>query len=189
METRKGIYRGPFTDFIYNDCATNKNFQGSLKLSKTVQKRQEYEELVLRFFALIDFYPKYSEFSRSVSNTLDNYMSGKRDTFDDIEKQTKLKQFNRMVDFVSKNFQHGFLKGPEKDASRIFFEAISVGTHLALEKKPNLELREKIDVRYWLSDKEFSRIVNGGNRTHSAGNLQDRIEYVKRRILQLEGIN
>ena len=150
METRKGIYRGPFTDFIYNDCATNKNFQGSLKLSKTVQKRQEYEELVLRFFALIDFYPKYSEFSRSVSNTLDNYMSGKRDTFDDIEKQTKLKQFNRMVDFVSKNFQHGFLKGPEKDASRIFFEAISVGTHLALEKNPTLNCVKKLtlDIGY-----------------------------------------
>lgn len=76
METRKGIYRGPFTDFIYDKCATNKKFRESVILSKTVKNRQEHEELVLRFFALIDMRPKYNEFSRSVSKALDDYMDG-----------------------------------------------------------------------------------------------------------------
>lgn len=185
METRKGSYRGEFTDFIYNECAIKAKFRESLKLSKTVQKRQEYEELVLRFFALVDTYPRYNDFSRSVSKTLDTYMSGKVNNFNALEKSEKLTQFSSMVDFVSNNFLYGFLKGPEKDASRIFFEAISVGTHLALKEKPDLTLRKKIDVHIWLRDKEFNRAVNGGNRTHSSETLQLRINYVKEHILLL----
>lgn len=185
METRKGIYRGPFTDFIYSECAVNPGFRKLIKLSKTVQKRQEYEELVLRFFALVDTYPKYSDFSRSVSKSLDRYMADKRETFDEKEKAKKLYEFLSMVEFVDKNFDHGFLKGPGKDASRIFFEAIAVGTHLALQTIPDLTLRKKIDVQYWLRDREFSRSVNGGNRTHSADTLQKRIHYVRDQILLL----
>lgn len=104
METRKGIYRGPFTDFIYDKCATNKKFRESVILSKTVKNRQEHEELVLRFFALIDMRPKYNEFSRSVSKALDDYMDGKRETFSPEEEKHKLFIFNRMVDFVIDNF-------------------------------------------------------------------------------------
>ncbi|WP_429055578.1 DUF262 domain-containing protein [Aeromonas jandaei] len=186
METRKGIYRGEFTDFIYNECAINKTFIKSLKLSKTVQKRQEYEELVLRFFALSDLYPKYSEFSRSVSKTLDKYMSEKTNGFDENEKKVKLSHFNNMTDFVYKNFEHGFLKGPGKDASRILFEAIAVGTHLAIKDNPTLRLKSKIDIRFWLADKSFFRSVNGGNRTHSNETLQYRINYVRDKILSLK---
>lgn len=183
METRKGIYRGDFTNFIYNECAIHPAFRQSIKLSKTVRKRQEYEELVLRFFALVDTYPKYSEFSRSVSKTLDSYMIGKLENFGNEEKAQKLNDFNAMVDFVVNNFVYGFLKGPNKDASRIFFEAIAVGSHLALKEVPNLALRKKIDVQYWLTDREFSKSVNGGNRTHSSETLLKRIQYVKDRIL------
>ncbi|MCQ4241406.1 DUF262 domain-containing protein [Stutzerimonas stutzeri] len=186
METRKGIYRGAFTDFIYQECATHPEFRQSIKLSKTVRKRQEYEELVLRFFALVDTYPKYSEFSRSVSKALDKYMAEKRDSFSDEEKSEKLKSFNAMVDFVINNFEHGFLKGAGKDASRIFFEAISVGCHLALQESPQLTLRKKIDVQYWLREREFNRSVNGDYRTHSAENLQTRIHYVKDHVLSLQ---
>jgi hypothetical protein len=185
METRKGIYRGAFTDFIYNECAVHVGFRQSIKLSKTVQKRQEYEELVLRFFALIDTYPKYSDFSRSVSKTLDRYMVEKLESFSDTEKFKKLHAFNSMIDFVINNFEYGFLKGPNKDASRIFFEAIAVGTHLALEKSSGLTLKKKIDVQYWLRDREFGRSVSGGSRTHAADSLQNRIHYVRDHILSL----
>lgn len=186
METRKGIYRGEFTDFIYNECANLKEFRNSIKLSKTVQKRQEYEELVLRFFALTDTYPRYSEFSRSVSKTLDSYMAEKLESFNPDEKEKKYSDFKTMVNFVVKNFEHGFLKGPNKDASRIFFEAIAVGSHLALTVCPNLNLRKKIDVQYWLRDREFGRSVNGGNRTHAPDSLLKRIHYVKDHILSLQ---
>lgn len=185
METRKGVYRGAFTDFLYNECASQEVFRNSIKLSKTVQKRQEFEELALRFFALVDSYPKYSGFSRSVSQALDAYMSDKRDNFGDEERREKLASFNLMVDFVLGNFTHGFLKGAEKEVSRIFFESISVGTHLALQECPGLTLKKKIDVQYWLRERDFNRAVNGDYRTHSTENLQKRIHFVKDNILKM----
>ncbi|UXU90350.1 DUF262 domain-containing protein [Burkholderia sp. S-53] len=185
METRKGVYRGPFTDFLYNECANNMDFRTALRLSRNVQKRQEYEELVLRYFALVDIYPKYTEFSRSVSKALDHYMASKRDEFVSDEKAEKLLNFNSMIEFVVKNFEYGFLKGPNKDASRIFFEAIAVGTHLALKEVPQLVLKKKIDVQYWLRDREFNKSINGEYRTHSTENLLKRIHFVKDHILSM----
>lgn len=186
METRKGIYRGAFTDFIYNECSNHPGFRSSIRLSKTVQKRQEYEELILRFFALVDTYPKYAEFSRSVSKALDRYMEQKRDKFSDEEKAQKFRDFKSMIEFVANNFEHGFLKGPNKDASRIFFEAIAVGCHFALQEAPQLKLRKKIDVQYWLRDRDFNKSVNGEYKTHSTENLHKRIDYVKSRVLAMQ---
>lgn len=186
METRKGIYRGPFTDFIYNKCATNQKFRASVILSKTVQNRQEHEELVLRFFALVDSYPRFNEFSRSVSKALDKYMDEKRDSFSNGEEEEKFLIFNRMIDFVTKNFELGFSKREGSEVSRIFFEAVSVGCHLALEERPNLELRKKIDARYLMNDREFNKSVTGQYRTHSSENLLKRINFIKNRVLNFE---
>lgn len=185
METRKGVYRGEFTDFIYNVCAKNQLFNESIHLSKTVRKRQEHEELVLRFFALIDNYPKYNSFSRSVSKSLDNYMGEKRENFSNDEKELKLQHFERMVNFVVNNFKFGFSKKNGQDVSRIFFEAISVGTHFALEENSNLKLTEKIDAQMLLNDRDFFRSINGQYRTHSSENLNARINFVKSKLLSL----
>lgn len=185
METRKGIYRGAFTDFLYNECANNVQFRTSIRLSNNVKKRQEHEELVLRFFALVDTFPRYSEFSRNVSKTLDNYMALKRDEFSNEEKAQKLHDFNAMIEFVVSNFVYGFQKGEKTYVSRIFFEAISVGCHLALKEFPQLKLKRKIDVQYWLRDREFKKSVSGEHRTHSNENLHMRIQYVKDHILSM----
>jgi uncharacterized protein with ParB-like and HNH nuclease domain len=185
METRKGVYRGKFTDFIYNECAKNDKFKKAVHLSKNVEKRQEHEELILRFFALVDHYPKFNAFSRSVSKALDNYMGDKRDSFTDQEKKDKREKFERMVNFVSDNFKYGFSKKQGQDVSRILFEAISVGTHLALEEKKPLILKKQIEVQYFFTDREFSRAATGQYRTHSTENLNKRIEFVKNRIIEL----
>ncbi|HHH4870611.1 DUF262 domain-containing protein [Escherichia coli] len=185
METRKGVYRGAFTDFIYKTCAKNDEFIRAIPLAKTVAKRQEHEELILRFFALVDSYPKFSAFSRSVTNALDDYMSSKTNAFDEQEKAKKEKDFNRMVSFVVNNFKNGFSKRNSQEVSRIFFEAISVGTHLALEEKPNLQLTEKVDSSILLSNKEFHKAVTGQYRTHSNDILRKRIEFVRDKLLEM----
>lgn len=185
METRKGVYRGKFTDYIYNDCAKNKNFLSSIKLSNTVANRQEHEELILRFFALSDAYPKFSPFNRSLSNALDNYMSLKTSNFTDFEKEEKTKSFNEMTDFVINNFKYGFSKDNNKDVSRILFEAISVGTSQALKEKPSLKLKEKLDIKECLKDQSFKKSTSGGSRTHSNSSLTIRIDFIKNRLLEL----
>ncbi len=59
MEKRKGIYRGKFSDFVY-DCAKNKLFASLCPIDLHFRNRQEEAELVLRFFAFSDTFPKFS---------------------------------------------------------------------------------------------------------------------------------
>lgn len=185
METRKGVYRGDFTDFIYKDCSPNLQFRRMIKLAKTVRDRQEYEELILRFFALIDSYPRFVDFSSSVQKALDAYMDQKRVAFDDMEKGKKRVEFERMLNFVADNFEHGFAKRDGQYVSRIFFEAISVGVHFALEKRPGLTLSAKVDVGAWITDKDFKKSISGDYKTHATATLKKRIDFVTERLLQL----
>lgn len=184
METRKGIYPGAFNDFIYKKCSPLPEFRKLVHLSKAVLNRQEYEELILRFFALIDDYPKYSDYSKSVRNALDQYMLRKIHNFTQQESDEKFKNFIRMIDFVTKNFPFGFSKGNEKDTSRIFFEAISVGVHFALEENPKIQLKNKINVLDWLNDIDFKKSISSGSKTHSVYALSKRIDFVKNKLLE-----
>lgn len=185
METRKGIYHGPFTDFIYKECSLNEKFRGMIILSKAVKNRQEYEELIVRFFAMTDNYPKYTNFSRSVTRALDEYMQSENERFTKDVESNKRAAFNRMVNFVSDNFMFGFSKAEGMDTSRILFEAISVGVHLALEKKPDLKLTGKIDVRFWTSKREFSKVIAGEYKTHATATLKSRIDFVCNSLIRL----
>jgi uncharacterized coiled-coil DUF342 family protein len=91
MEKRKGIYRGKFNEFIYNDCSKNKILEKLAPLAKSVEKRQEHEELVLRFFALVDQYPKFKTHKRGIGSVLDEYMDEMNECFNnEIQKQKKL---------------------------------------------------------------------------------------------------
>ena len=49
----------------------------------------------------------------------------------------------------------------------------------------NLKLPKKIDVRYFLQDRDFNKSVTGQYRTHSSENLNKRINHIKDRILAL----
>lgn len=185
MEARKGIYPGKFTDFIYKECSINKKFRGLVNLSNVVKNRQEYEELIVRFFALVDLYPRYTGFSRSVGNALDEYMKNQNAEFNDEIKALKKMRFERMIDFVNDNFMHGFSREDGLHTSRMIFEAVSVGTHFALENKPNLKLDTKVDIRYWMNKSKFKRNVTGEYKTHSTETLRGRIDFVRDSLIGL----
>ena len=74
MEKRKGIYRGPFNKFIYDSCAKNPTLVKLAPLAKSVENRQELEELILRFFALIDQYPNFRTHRSGIGSVLDEYI-------------------------------------------------------------------------------------------------------------------
>lgn len=183
MEKRKGIYKGKFIDFIYKECATIRLLKDLAPLSKVVAKRQEYEELILRFFALSDNYPKYKTQYQGISTYLDKYINEKNSTFNDYEKDVKFRDFNNMLKFVKQNFELGFLKGGlNQGVSRVFFEAISVGVHLALKEEPSL-LEEKVNVKKWLTSHEFRKIMAGKQRTHTPDRILQRINFVKDHLI------
>jgi hypothetical protein len=188
MEKRKGIFKGVFNDFIYNECATNEVFKRLTPLAPLVEKRQEHEELILRFFALYDAYPSFSfTDSTGISNYLDAYlyqMNDKAAQNPDLIKE-KRKLFNQMIDFVSRSFQYGFAKGNVHQVSRVYFEAISVGSALAIKDNPLLS-RTPESTLTWLKTGELFRIVSGKYKTHSKNRIKERVNYVRQALLENE---
>lgn len=183
MEKRKGIYRGKFTDFIYNKCVKNPLLSKLTPLAKSVTKRQEHEELVLRFFAFKDQYPNFQTHRLGVGSLLDEYMEEMNSNFDNEKEQEKKEHYEAMLNFVSLSFPYGFARGKDRFVSRTLFEAISIGVHLALQAKPDLKPRN-IDITKWIQDREFYSLVAGERQTHNAKKIQRRIEYVRDQILE-----
>lgn len=187
MEKRKGIFRGKFNDFIYKECAANETFKNLAPLAPIVANRQEHEELILRFFALYDAYPSFSfTNSKGIAAYLDEYI---QEMNHDAEENPDLLQekrnlFNQMVTFVSKSFKNGFTKGPQQ-VSRVYFEAIAVGSALALREKPYLT-RTKENTMRWLKTGELTAITSSKYKTHNRARILERIDYVKNKLLSDE---
>ncbi len=186
MEKRKGIYRGPFNKFIYDSCAKNPALVKLAPLAKSVENRQELEELILRFFALVDQYPNFKTHRSGIGSVLDEYIDERNLSFNATEEATKKADFERMLSFVEKAFPFGFAKGRGQFVSRVFFEAISVGVHLALKEKSNLQ-PTAMDVAKWLKDETFHSIVSGKYKTHAPQKIRQRVDFVKARVLGAPG--
>ncbi|AOE91319.1 hypothetical protein LBM341_03065 [Ralstonia solanacearum] len=78
MEKRKGIFTGPFYDFIA-ECAALPLFNEVCPISYRKQRREEAEEMVLRYFAYAD---RYEKFNHSVRIFLDDYLKEHQNKFD-----------------------------------------------------------------------------------------------------------
>ena len=187
MEKRKGIYRGKFCDFIYNECAKNEEFIRITPLSDQLQNRQEREELILRFFALEEDYPAFSNL-KGIANYLDTYLANMNEKVvnDSSLLEKKFNRFKKMVSFVSQNFEFGFAKNKGMhQVSRVYFEAVSIGSIKALDENPMLET-QNINTNIWLSTGELINIVSGKYRTHNKEKIKERIDYVKNKLLSAE---
>lgn len=173
MEKRIGSFQGEFTEFIV-DCTKNELFQKLTGFTEKATKRKEPEELVLRFFAYAE---KYQDFKGNVNEFLDEYLKEKiQDSFDRAVYEQKL---NDMLDFIDRYFPNGFTKKVEsKKTPRLRFEALAVGTYLALQEKNDL-VPHNLE---WLEDEEFENEIKG-NSSNSPVRLKGRIEFVKNKLL------
>ena len=173
MEVRKGIYPGPFGDFII-ECAQNEQFNRLCPVTVAKRKSGESEELVLRFFAYSDH---YLEFKHEVKKFLDHYMKTKNQDFD---REEMTQRFIDMLNFVEKYFPTGFKKTPKATTTpRVRFEAIAVGIYLALKEQPDLVPKE---VSTWLDSEKFKELTTS-DASNSAKKLQGRIEFVRDALL------
>lgn len=186
MEKRKGIYKGPFSDFIYNTCSKERLFNELTRIDNRQEKRQEKEELILRFFALKDNYNNFPSHT-GIAKFLDEYLERKNKEINSSDNpedllQSYYKDFKSMLTVVKKYFKHGFSKNQAPQVSRVFFEAISVGVHLALKENPNFETTQE-NVSKWLNSKEFKQNISGKYHTHIPRRIKERIEFVKNKLL------
>lgn len=171
-EIRRGSYAGPFMDFL-KECTENPVFNRICPVSKISKKRYDDLELVLRFFAFLN---NYKKFSHRVDEFLDSYVESIPNDFDkDLFKQ----EFENMLSFVEKYFENGFRKTKtSKSTPRVRFEAIAVGVGLALRKNPNLVPNSM----EWLNSEEF-KIHTTTHASNSHSRVSGRIEYVRDMLL------
>ena len=177
MEYRKGIYTGKFNDFIYK-LPQDKLYMKLTPIAGWLVKRQEGEELLLRFFAFSEWYPSYSD-KKGISKQLDDYMKEKNSIFNEEMEKEMSEKFNITMNFVNKCYPYGFAKKENaKQVARPYFEALSVGAYLALKENPDL-LISKDEAKKLLMDESFITSVSGRYQTHKAKTIKERIDYVK----------
>ena len=172
-EIRKGAYSGPFFDFVIR-CSENPLFVQLCPITEKNRKRGEATELVLRFFAYSE---KYTEFKHSVSGFLDTYLKEKNEQ--GFDEQRLESNFQRMLQYVQANFPFGFAKSKKaRSTPRVRFEAISVGTHLALIHDPNLPPLNKP----FEETQEF-KVQTTSHASNSGPRLKARVEYIRDYLL------
>lgn len=172
-EIRRGSYPGPLTTFI-EECSKDKQFIKLSPMSGDREDRFERFEFVLRFFAFLN---EYERFEHDVSEFLDDFLISNLVTFNKDEYK---KEFDRMVSFVGKTFPFGFAKSANAKATpRVRFEALAVGTALALRMKPNLNVTN-IE---WINSKEFADFTTS-DASNNQGRLKQRVEYVRDQLLK-----
>jgi hypothetical protein len=173
METRRGIYQSEFLDFL-DEMAKTDLFKSITAFTEMAEKRREPQELVLRFYAYSDNKDNYKG---NVNNFLNEYVKDKKDNFNAKEEYEN--RLTTVLEFVKENFENGFLQAEHHNKTpRGRFEAIALGTYFALMEKPDLE----VENTNWINTEEFLKTI-GGSSTNTITNLNNRIDFVKNKLL------
>lgn len=175
-EIRKGAYQGKFLDLVIA-CANDESF---IKLSPVIAGKRdpvaERQELVTRFFIYVE---EYENFTHDVQRFLDDEVVkyNKTKKHSDIREMRNL--FNKTMSFISENYETAFYRpGSPGRLPRVRFEAVAVGTALALKTRPALKFTNS----KWLLSKKFEDLVKAEG-TNSGPKLRSRIEYVRDNLL------
>ena len=172
-EIRKGKFIGnSFYDFIL-EMSNSPEFNRLFSTKKETEKlRGEKEELISRFFALSN---NYQKFVHSVKRFMDDYIVEANIDFNTEKTAVFKTELLNTLNFVQENYPNGFKKSnTAKSIPRVRFEAISVGTNLALREHPNLAIS---DVR-WIESNEFKKWTTS-DAANSKNKVVGRIEFVR----------
>ena len=173
MEKRKGMFAGKFLEFIYKECSNHPLYLKNTRFTDKLSRRGEPQELITRFFAYAN---NLNEFKGNVNEFLNNYVDNCNKAFN---KKTFFSDFDRMLNFVDSNMPLAFIKTKtSRKTPRVRFDAIAVGTILALREDPNLKVKS---IR-WLESGEFNNLITSGGQNSSKA-ITNRITYVKDRLL------
>ena len=172
-EIRKGKFIGNNFYLFILEMAESAEFNSLFSTTKQTEKlRGEKEELISRFFALSN---NYQSFVHSVKGFLDEYVIEANQTFNDTKKEEMKNELFNTLQFVKDNFPNGFRKSENsKSIPRVRFEAIAVGTNLALRENPNLSANN-VD---WINSNEFKQWTTS-DAANNKSKVIGRIEFVR----------
>lgn len=175
MEVRWGVHDSPLLRFI-RECSEDERFARLAPLNEAAVRRRERQEFVLRFFAYLE---NYQHFERKVVDFLNEYLEREQAQFDAKRKGDMKKEWDRMLAFVDQTFPNGFSKAEGHIRTpRIRYEAIAVGSALALRRQPKLK-PGNLD---WLDSDEFKELTTS-DASNSRPKVVKRIEYVRDHLL------
>ena len=172
-EIRRGSHTGPFMIFV-KKCADNELFNRLCPMSDIMKKRYEDSELVVRFFAYLH---DYKRFTHDVEKFLNRFVVSCESIFSESRFEN---EFLSMLMFVDKYFPFGFAKTANaKSVPKVRFEAISVGVALALKTTPELSPTSM----EWLLSEDF-KVHTTTHASNSQKRVTGRIEYVRDALLE-----
>lgn len=187
-EIRRGSLPGPITDLI-KELAESQAFVDMTPISSKAIDQREREELVTRFFAYTDMndtpdgrFPGYRDRPKKF---LYDYLkvANERASVNPVVVDNKRKEFEDMLSFVQRTFALGFRRrGGGPPVPRVRFEAIAVGSALALRLMPELSLAP-LEVERRMSDADFDKlVVSDGSNVRAK--LERRIDLVVSMLTQ-----
>lgn len=185
MEVRYGTNDGNFLEFI-KTLSSNHKFRELCPISKSRINNREYDEMILRFFA---YRFDMSSYVKKVNSFLTDFMDKMNGKYNYSENSNKVEfdedlfktTFFEMLDFVEANYAPLFFRKTPNNTSvpRIRFEALSVGTSLALENKEGIILS---NISNWLNSETFA-ILTDSDASNSIPKLRDRTFFVTNSLL------
>jgi len=171
QEVRECVYRGKFMDCV-TELASHANFRTVICLPDAKLKDGTPEDFVLRFFAFLE---NYEGFEHSVIDFLNQFAAK---AMIDPKIKERRKVFDTTFDYLAKIFPGG-LKTRKGATPVNLFEAIAVGSALALAKKPNLP---PVINPEWIKSDDLRNFTLGA--TNSRPRVKGRIEYCRDKLLE-----
>ncbi len=179
-EVRRGALIGPFLDLVI-DLSRDSLFEELAPVTKTAANLREREELVTRFFAYGDGLDGYkdrpSDFLFAYAKKMNKWFV---ENPPEIEKYRQ--RFKSVMEFSNRVYPWGFRKTERAtETPRTRFEALAIGTQLALAARPVLS-QETPDTAEWLTSDEFLRLTKSGGANPIAA-LKGRLYFVRDKLL------
>ncbi len=180
VEVRRGALSGPFMNLVI-DLAVNDIFVKLAPVPKMSADMRKREDMVTRFFAYGDGLNGYKDkpalFLFDYAEKMNKHFL---ENAGDAEKYKD--RFLQAMAFVKKVFPDGFRKSKTaKDTYFARFEAIAIGTSLAIAEQPGLADKTP-DVSEWFNRDEFEQHVrSGGSNVRSK--LVGRLHFVRDKLL------
>lgn len=181
-EVRRGALGGPFLDLVV-ELSKLEVFTNLAPVSSKSERERIREELVTRFFAYGDGMDGYRD---SPSRFIFDYTKRMNQQFQDSPELVDQyrERFISTMNFVDRVFPHGFRKTANANTTpRVRFEAIAIGSYLALQQRPELADGAAPDVAKWLESEEFKTVATSG-AANVRSKLLSRLEFVRDALLE-----
>lgn len=192
-EIRRGSLPGPFMSLVIS-LAERDDFTLLTPISSSLINKREREELVTRFFAYLE---RYKPPTDEAGHDIEGYKEEPRKFYFSFVSEMNAKckvelaqnehsatleaftnEFTQMIEFVNQSSPNGFTKTiTGKQVPRVRFEAIAVGSALAIRANPEL-LVEPPDITPLLESDDFD-VATKSDAANVKSKLLNRLGIVR----------